>query len=227
MRPTIEYIQDRFDHFNSMCFGGQLPPLPIKLSQARHYLGAIRYKRQRNLLGQVVGCADVSLHISICYDLEEQVIEDTILHEMIHYYILVHGLHDTSLHGDIFQKMMNDINQRYGRHITLSHRRTQAENASDQKRRPHYLCVAHLNNGHTCLVVCAKTCIFQFYKKLPRMYDISDWTWYFSPDPYFNRYPVCRIPKLFRVDDTHELSLHLCNATEMECNGRVMKPKKQ
>jgi len=50
--------------------------------------------------------------ISTVIDLPEREVEDTILHEMIHYYILSNQMQDTSAHGEIFMRMMKDINVR-------------------------------------------------------------------------------------------------------------------
>ena len=32
MRPTLDYIVERFDYFNQLCFGGELQRPPIKLN---------------------------------------------------------------------------------------------------------------------------------------------------------------------------------------------------
>lgn len=125
MIPTCDYVQRRFDEFNAQCFGGELRPIPVRLSRARSFLGQIAYRRERRLFRRD-RFADFTLRISTHFDLPEDVLDDVILHEMIHYSILSRQIKDTSAHGRLFRSMMNDINSRFGRHITVSYRRTAA-----------------------------------------------------------------------------------------------------
>ena len=102
-------------------FGGALPLPVIRVSKAKTYLGAVTYKRKRTWYGKVV-ISDFKLCISARYELSESLLEDTIIHEMIHYYILYNGLKDTSPHGKLFRQMMKAINEKFARHIAVSHR---------------------------------------------------------------------------------------------------------
>ena len=118
MIPDIAFIQRAYDKFNALCFEGALPPIPFKLTRARTFLGKVAYKVKRGVFtGPKI--KDCCMRISTSFDLPEAEWEDVIIHEMIHYYILVNGLRDTSTHGQIFRRMMNDINLKYGRHITV------------------------------------------------------------------------------------------------------------
>ena len=65
---------------------------------------------------------DFILRINTRADLPEELVEDTILHEMIHYFIAVNQLHDTRTHGQIFRREMKRINEMGGRHISISYR---------------------------------------------------------------------------------------------------------
>ena len=132
MKPTTEDLQQQFDALNKQCFGGQLPKVRIQLSKARTYLGQLGYKRRRKLLGGWE-YYDYVIRISIRLEHTEDEITDTLLHEMIHLYISVNHLKDTSTHGVLFRKIMNELNTRYGRHITVSHHRTKEELEQDQE----------------------------------------------------------------------------------------------
>ena len=92
MVPTLDYIQARFDEYNARFFGGSLPPIPIKLSHARTFLGKVTFVRHRTWLFGAVRNEKFVLRINTRFDLPEELIEDTILHEMIHYYIAVNQL---------------------------------------------------------------------------------------------------------------------------------------
>ena len=122
MIPTIDYIQTRFDEYNSLYFNGILPPVPIKLSNARTFLGNLCFKRRRKWLFGPYYNTDFVLRINTRADLPEELVEDTILHEMIHYFIAVNQLHDTRTHGQIFRREMKRINEMGGRHISISYR---------------------------------------------------------------------------------------------------------
>ena len=122
MVPTIPYIQSRFDEFNARFFVGALPPVPIKLSNARTFLGKLTFTKRRKWLFGEWTYSNFVLRINTRFDLPEQLIEDTILHEMIHYYIAVNQLRDTSTHGHLFRQEMKRINAEGNRHITISYR---------------------------------------------------------------------------------------------------------
>lgn len=122
MVPTIPYIRSRFDEFNARFFAGALPPVPIKLSNARTFLGKLTFTKRRKWLFGEWTYSNFVLRINTRFDLPEQLIEDTILHEMIHYYIAVNQLRDTSTHGRLFRQEMKRINVEGNRHITISYR---------------------------------------------------------------------------------------------------------
>lgn len=122
MIPTIEYIQVRFDEFNVLFFNGSLPPLPIKLSNARSFLGKLCYKKQRRWLFGEYYNSNFVLRINTRMDLPQELVDDTILHEMIHYYIAVNQLRDARTHGPLFRREMKRINETGGRHISISYR---------------------------------------------------------------------------------------------------------
>jgi len=122
MIATEQFILESFSSFNHLCFEGVLPPIPVKLTKARTFLGKITYVGRRNFFGRIVGYEKYVMRISTYYNLCENELEDVIIHEMIHYYIALNGLKDSSAHGKIFRKMMSDINARFGRHITVSRR---------------------------------------------------------------------------------------------------------
>ncbi len=128
MTPTVEYIQARFEEYNARYFDGTLPTLPIKLSNARTFLGKLCYKKRRAWLFGPYNYSDFVLRINTRMDMSEELLQDTILHEMIHYYIAVQHLRDTRTHGQLFRQHMKRINAD-GHHITISYRPNEAEKA--------------------------------------------------------------------------------------------------
>ena len=122
MKPSLEYIQAHFAAYNEQFFGGQLPSLPIKLSHARRFLGKVTYVKKRQWLFGPYRNEHFVLRINVELDLPEEVVQDTILHEMIHYSIAVRQLRDTSAHGRLFRAEMARINASGNRHIRISYR---------------------------------------------------------------------------------------------------------
>ena len=200
MTPTIEYLEERFDTFNRMCFDGALPRIPIKLSRARTFVGRLIYRPVRDWRGRVVRREDFVLRISTYFDLPEAEIEDTLIHEMIHYWIAWKGIKDTSSHGKEFRRIMKEINALHGRHLTISHKSTPEEQDRDTRVRDHYFCVSQLADGRTALTVAAQPCIAHIRRAFRWSPTVRSQTWYHSRDPWFNRYPHCRSPKIFPVD---------------------------
>ena len=114
MRITVIDIQNIFDKYNELCFDGKLPMPRIRIGHAKNYLGQLRYKVKKDKDGKRT-YYDFSLNFSKLYEMDQQKLEDVVIHEMIHYYIHYHQIQDTSAHGAVFRKMMNDINTRFQR----------------------------------------------------------------------------------------------------------------
>ena len=140
-------------------------------------MGQLGFKRKRPLFGKTQ-YYDFVLRISTRLEQTEEEIIDTLLHEMIHLYIASHQLKDSSSHGPVFRKMMNDLNQRFGRHITISHRKTKDELNQDTQRRQHLVCVSTLASGERGITIAAKSRLLQLWDQIPRIPEIVSQTWY-------------------------------------------------
>ena len=165
---------------------------PIQLSRARTFVGQCAAKKRRTLL-HGTQLFDFRLKFSISFDLPEQEWEDTIIHEMIHYYIGVNGLKDTSAHGQLFRQMMNAINQRFGRKLTITHKATpeQKEQLYNSKKVWHVIALVHFADGRKGLKVLPRIRqrIEAYRSTMLRDRRFSRIDLFMSNDPYFNRYP--------------------------------------
>lgn len=211
MIPDADYIREKFDSFNELCFEGRLVRPEIEIMRSRHCLGQVCYRRERRP-GKGWIFSGLRLRISGSVDLEESVAEDILLHEMIHCHILSNQLHDSSAHGVIFRSMMRKINTGFGRHIRISHKRSEEELRSDTRVREHFVCVCRLRNGEDCITVSARTSVFRIMDAVSSLDLISGADWYYSKDPYFNRYPRSRTLKLYRISDREGLRVALENS---------------
>lgn len=223
MIPTREIVQAKFAEFNQLCFSGKLPPIRVRMSNAKSFLGQLRYRTRKQAFG-IVEHYDYEMTISTCYDVEIAELEDTIIHEMIHFYIIVNNIKDTSSHGSIFRRIMTDINIRFGRHVRVSQRRGTMQMKTGNRKCYNVVCVSTLPDGHHGVTVCARTRIFQMYESLPHYYGVKCMEWYLSDDSFFNRYPNSVSPKIYKVSED-ELAEHLKTAHPLECDGQKIRMK--
>lgn len=218
MKATLPFIIDAFSKFNSMCFEGKLPPVRIKLTNARTFLGKVTYSGRRDFFGRVVRYENYCLRISTAFDLPENELEDVVIHEMIHYYIALNRIKDTSAHGQVFRNMMEKINSDYGRNVMVRHHGAQTFLSPVKGRnRVNLLCVSHLRDGNWGVTSCAATRVLEMNRKLPRYYSLSSMEWYSSADPFFNSYPRSIKPRIYKITRA-ELDEHLCGAATLELN---------
>lgn len=213
MIANVEYVKERYVHFNEVCFEGALPEVPIVLSKAKTFLGKLEYESVRGLFGRVVSTRGFRIKISTLYDLPEEELEDVIIHEMIHLYIASRRIKDTSSHGNVFREMMARINRQHGRHVTVSHPRSKAlsqqvESASPETR---YVCISTFRDGRRGVTVCIEKRVGQMMKDLMRYYDLTGVAAYKSGDPFFARFPKSHKPRIFKVKEK-ELDEHIIDA---------------
>ena len=211
MIPDQAFILATFRKFDDLCFGGSLPCVPVVLTKARTFVGKICYRGRRTLLGRTLKAKDFQMRISVLFDLPEQEWEDVVIHEMIHLSIALRGIRDTSSHGKVFRETMDSINTRYGRHITVRHK---GEAPRPQAPRLNYICVSRFEDGRWGVTSCTQDKVPVLQRTLPRYYRLSSMAWYTSTDPFFNRFPRSRTPKIYKIT-LEELEAHLPGITEI------------
>lgn len=192
MIPTIEYVQQRFREFNVTMFDGRLPEPPISITNAKTYLGVCAFRKHRKWHGRLE-YSDFKIRISRRFDLSQEEIDDTIIHEMIHYYIGLFSPADMPGHSALFRRMMADINTRYGRHISVSHRLTQEqqEQATDNRPKKHIVAKVVLKDGRTGIKVipCMEHHIRRYRRGMMASGKVSSIEFFQTTDPFFNRFP--------------------------------------
>lgn len=210
-------LGEMFDRFNALCFEGSLPPVRIGLSRSRRTLGQFRHRAAG-------GARECDILISVCYDLPAEEIEDVLIHEMIHYAIWHRRIPDRSAHGPVFRRMMEEINTRHGRRLSISHRSSPEERRTDTARRANYLCVTRWHDGRIGLTACASTCIFSIRRAFlndPRVESV-EWRW--STDPWFNRFPRSRTARACIITDA-DYTARIIPARPCTCTDTEFKPK--
>ena len=192
MIATEQYIREAFEYYNKLIFSNSLPLISIKLSRAKSFLGQLTYKRKVSLFGKVE-YTDFCLRINCKVDLEKDELDDTIIHEMIHYYIAYNKIADTSTHGVQFRRLMNAINKKYSRHITITHHGTQEQNDQlrDKKAKWHVVAVVKMKDGKTGIKVIPRVIerIVYYYNNVSRSPEVDSVRLYLVLHPYFNQFP--------------------------------------
>jgi len=183
-------------------FDGKLNKIPVELANVKSFIGMCAYRKKRDAMGRVV-LYDFRLRINERMDFSQEELEDTIIHEMIHYYIGVNGIKDTSSHGQVFRQIMENINQRYGRNLTITHKSTDAqrEQLSDKRVRWHVIAVVTFKDGRVGVKVLPKnkTRIKYYQSKASTAVDIESVRVFWSKNTFFNKYPCSSAMKCYIV----------------------------
>lgn len=229
MEITEKLVREKFEFFNRQIFGGKLPMPRIGLSRARTFLGACTFKTRRGLLGKKTRY-DFAIRISTMFDMSETEFEDTLIHEMIHYYIGVNQIEDTSAHGQKFRSMMADINSRFGRRINISHRsegdkgKASAEGVAVQCRQYHVIAVASLADGRTGFKVLPRVApsILRFYNGLLSSGMVKTLSLFMSDSPFFYSYPNSSSLRVHIIEPDTVMQ-HLEGAVNIYCDGKTLR----
>ena len=210
MIVTLPFLEKRFETFNTLCFDGALPPVPLRLSRAVRTLGSCTYRKKQHLFRPTENYG-FSIRISTRYDLPETELEDILLHEMIHYEILVNQRRDTSAHGRLFRARMKEINERFGRHITVSHRAASLQPLQAADAAPVWRVVAHVRfkDGREGVKVLPRIAARQkaYRRGLLLSGQVAAVDFYLTADPWFSRFPKSSALNVFFPTDP-DFSLH-------------------
>lgn len=218
MRASLLFIIARFQQFNEAIFHGELPAIPLTVSNARTRAGSFTIRRRRGAGGRWLK-PEYSIAISSRFDLPQQEIEDVLIHEMIHYYIALRGINDTSAHGPAFRRIMDDINRLHGRHITVATRLTAEMQQTDRTVRPRVVCAVRLRDGRRGITIVAAPRLRQTLADLPAHFPVDELHAYAVADPYFNRFPTQRSLKILLPADMTTIDDILARSREIVFDG--------
>jgi hypothetical protein len=224
MIATIPFMERKFEEFNKLMFGGKLPKIPIILTDAKTFLGKCVYRQRTGRDGKPE-YYDFKLRINTRADLPVNEVEDTLIHEMIRYYIALNRLEDASTHGPLFIHMMNSINEKYGRHLTVRYKGTAEQNEQlvDKKQHYHVVAVVTFHDGKTGIKVLPRVVesILKYYNAVSAANNVASVRLFISNDIFFNRYPNSSALNA-RIVDEEEVMAHLEGAEVLQCDGNTI-----
>ena len=163
----------------------------------------------------------ISIDISIRYDLPKEDYINTIVHEMIHYYIDYNDLHDNDSHGELFVSLMNQINANYNLNIKIVGERSD-EMVLQEPKRIRYICVATFNDATFGVMVCVKNKLFNLWHAFDNVNSISSLNWYVSDSPFWSTLPVSVSPRLLMIKED-VLMKELEHSMELENDGQTIR----
>lgn len=220
MRPTQEYLNERFAYYNRLCFGGLLPVVPLQLNTRFSQMGVTRWHTVRQPDGSSVA-TDVSIEISVRHDRTAEDYDNTLVHEMIHLYILANRLDDDSPHGRLFRAKQAELNSRYGLHITTCLTPSVEELIAGHSR-TRYVCTAELTDGRSALAVVARGKVWELWDAISKLPGVESVTWYVSDRSIFATFPTVIEPDLLIIDDG-TLRHYLTGARQLQRLGNTIR----
>lgn len=214
MKPSLSFLHEAFARFNRQIFAGRLPEAVITLCEVSSFVA--QYKRKDS---------NHQLRFSTLFDLPERELEDTVIHEMIHYFIAFNGLQDRSAHGPLFKALMNSINEAHGRNITISHRGSHSEltAARTVRKKWHVIAILHFSTGQLGVKVLPRVIpkIIDYYNNLSGASNIARIDLYLHNDPWFNRFPTS-VGRRCHAITPEEISVHLSGAHTLRVEGKKL-----
>lgn len=221
MIPTVQFIQEKFAEFNLKMFGGRLPDVAVSLCHVTSFVGQYKSLSRVHADGRRENYSH-QLRFSTAFDLEERVLEDTVIHEMIHYFISYNGLQDRTAHGPLFKAIMHSINENYGRSINISHRASnlELEKARTSSKKWHVIAILHFTTGEKGVKVLPRVIprIMEYHRTLSNASNIRRIDLYLHNSPFFNRYPTSTGRRCHAISEA-EISEHLAGAYRLSVKG--------
>lgn len=210
MKPDKDYIRSLFERFNKQIFKEALLPISIEFFNGKTALAQFRYpvRTPGPRKDYISRC---SFRISRLFDYEENDFEDVFLHEMIHYCIWLNNIRDTSAHGPVFRRLMEDINRKFGRNIRITTKSGEITQ-SDTRKRLHIICITRLrkNPDDIYITLCYRTSFMKLGEIFTSHRDILSAEWFVSADTFFNGFPRSRTPRAY-VISRDDYETHILN----------------
>ena len=148
MTITIKEVREAFAEWNKKAFGGELPEPSFELMHTRSLLGQFKWQKiSKDKCGYTI-------RISTYYDRPYNSYIDTIVHEMLHFYIKYKGIKDTSSHGREWKRMAKQLSNKFGLTITRTNpvgggiSEAVKQKKALSKTKHEYVIVCRLNNSH-------------------------------------------------------------------------------
>ena len=143
---TREITIKLFNEWNKKAFNNKLPIPSFEVMSTKSLLGQFRWRKiSSNEMGYTI-------RMSNYFDRPYEDFVDTMVHEMLHYYIRYNNIKDTSSHGREWKKLAAEFNEKFGLNIARAGKATKiSENIIEKKKlsktKHEYVILCELNSS--------------------------------------------------------------------------------
>ncbi len=181
MQATTEFLYRVFDTYNKRCFESSLQRPLIVITRAKRQLGLFAATRPTP-----------TIKVSNYYDRSEAEYTDTMVHEMIHYYIFANHIRDTGPHGKYFHTLMQEINRKEGLNMSVRTSSLQWKPASNALKMRHVLFMK-FNDGKHFISVVSPRYVYHIEQQLKRMgQHVALHRWFVTNHPDYQSFSIVR-----------------------------------
>lgn len=189
MKVTLDIIRKKFDLFNDTYFGSELPEIEFKLTKEKRRFGFYEYARRYDAQYCRYYEVPVRIGISTYYDMPEKSLDETLIHEMIHYYISFKRIKDNAQHGRVFMMYARDITRASQYDIT-QYGSSAGMSLADNTTRDYYI-MKFKYRGEEYFSRISKTRVGTDDYIKNAFKGVTDITFYKSNDPKLDRCRQC------------------------------------
>lgn len=186
---TINILRKLFYEFNSKFFDNKLPYIDLQIKRLKNQCGQYRYdwRRENGNYIEIPKC----IIISNFYEYPMHDIAETLIHEMIHYYISYFKIKDNNDHGRVFQKMAKNIHNIDSNYTITTRYTGSTSNLKITKKCSNkiYYYATFEYHGKKCFTRVSKSFIDKYYKKFyTYFYEIKNFELYTTKNPEMERF---------------------------------------
>ena len=116
MVANLVNLAETFNKCNNAYFEGKLPVPQFDLLHSFRTCGYFCCDYEQEWFSKKL--YNFCISMTDYYDFTKKQFEDIFVHEMIHYYLAYFGEDTNCTHGKKFKKMAENLNRKYGLHVT-------------------------------------------------------------------------------------------------------------
>ena len=189
MTITTDILVKKFNKFNDRFFNSSLPAIDILITKEKNRFGSFEYMRQYDYhLGRTIEVPR-KISISSYYDMDEKFIDETLIHEMIHYYIAHRKIQDNNSHGYYFMAYAKRISDSSEYSIT-AHGSAKGLIPSNYKKKDYYI-VTFKYMGESYFSRISKSRVGSREYIMGNFAHVTDIAFYKSDDVRLDMYRQC------------------------------------
>lgn len=195
MQIDVNWLSTNFNQFNKDYFNGELPLPRFRISKARTRLGWLKVETKsvshRHSKANSKDNREFTICLSNYWGGDEFFFLNTLLHEMIHYYIVYHRYKDDSPHGTIFRSQMERLNL-LGWEVSISKKLCQLKPAENKINGWRVVLAIVTNDDKYYLCVIGQGSVRRLEKKIQGLTWFKTHSWHITNDSYFQSFRQCR-----------------------------------